>query len=70
LRLDAKRALVDRVRREGAHRVVLASDGRGLRWVLGDGPDAAADDGFEPGTEFCSRLPWNPLSPFVPVELL
>jgi putative cardiolipin synthase len=64
------RALVDSMRREAAHRVVLASDGVSLRWVPGDAPDAATDEGFEPGTDFWSRLLWDLLSPFVPEELL
>jgi putative cardiolipin synthase len=64
------RTLVDGMRREAAHRVLLASDGRSLRWVPGDAPNAAADEGFEPGTDFWSRLLWDLLSPFVPEELL
>lgn len=64
------RTLVDSMRREAAHRVMLAGDGRTLRWVPGDAPDASADDGFEPGTDFWSRLLWDLLGPFVPEELL
>ena len=63
-------ALIDRVRREGAHRVMLAADGRTLRWVPGDSVDPEVDEGFEPGTDFWSRLLLDLLSPFVPEELL
>jgi hypothetical protein len=50
--------------------VVLAPDGATLRWIAADTGSGGTDDGFEPGTDFWSRLLWDLLSPFVPVELL
>ncbi len=58
--------LVKRMTREGSHRVRLASDGS-LRWTYGD---SDADDGYEPDTDFWSRLLLDLLSPFVPEQML
>jgi putative cardiolipin synthase len=58
--------LVERMTREGSHRVRLASDGS-LRWTYGD---SDADEGYEPDTDFWSRLLLDLLSPFVPEQML
>jgi putative cardiolipin synthase len=58
--------LVERMTREGSHRVRLASDGS-LRWTYGD---SNADEGYEPDTDFWSRLLLDLLSPFVPEQML
>lgn len=61
-------ALVDRLKREGALRLHLDADGRTLYWTVGDeGPRL---DGFEPDTDFGSRLLLDLLEPLVPEELL
>jgi cardiolipin synthase C len=60
------RQLVDRMTREGSHRVRLASDGS-LRWTYGD---SDADEGYEPDTDFWSRFLLDLLSPFVPEQML
>ena len=60
------RQLVDRMTREGSHRVRLASDGS-LRWTYGD---SDADEGYEPDTDLWSRFLLDLLSPFVPEQML
>ena len=61
-------ALLLRLMREGAYRLQLADDGRTLRWTAGDG--GLPIDGFEPDTDFGSRLLLDLLEPLVPEELL
>jgi putative cardiolipin synthase len=60
------RQLVERMTREGSHRVRLASDGS-LRWTYGD---SDADEGYEPDTDFWSRFLLDLLSPFIPQQML
>jgi len=60
------RQLVERMTREGSHRVRLASDGS-LRWTYGN---SDADEGYEPDTDFWSRFLLDLLSPFVPEQML
>jgi putative cardiolipin synthase len=58
--------LVERMMREGSHRVRLASDGS-LRWTYGN---SDADEGYEPDTDFWSRFLLDLLSPIVPEQML
>ena len=60
--------LIEQARRDGSHRVLLAADGQGVRWVTNQGTELEAD--VEPGTDFWSRLLLDLLSPFVPEEML
>jgi len=61
------KVLLTRLMREGAYRLDLDADGA-LRWTLGDGDSPA--EGFEPDTDFGSRLLLDLLEPFVPEEML
>jgi putative cardiolipin synthase len=61
-------ALLQRLMREGAYRLQLAEDGHTLRWTLGD--SGLPIDGFEPDTDFGSRLLLDLLEPLVPEEML
>lgn len=63
-------ALIDRMRREGSYRVLLDPDGQTLRWASGDTEGSDEPEGFEPDTDFWSRVLLDLLAPFVPEELL
>ena len=62
--------LIYRMKREGSYRVQLAKDGKTLRWLPGDGQVGEIEEGFEPDSDFWSRLLLDVLAPFVPEELL
>jgi putative cardiolipin synthase len=61
-------ALLQRLLREGAYRLHLDNDGRTLHWSAGDSD--LPIEGFEPDTDFGSRLLLDLLEPFVPEEML
>jgi putative cardiolipin synthase len=61
-------ALLQRLQREGAYRLYLDEDGRTLHWTAGD--SGMHIEGFEPDTDFGSRLLLDLLEPFVPEEML
>lgn len=61
-------ALIERMQREGAMRVVLDADGETLRWRSGDDLEDIGE--FEPDTDLGSRLLLDLLAPFVPEEML
>jgi cardiolipin synthase C len=61
-------ALLQRLIKQGAYRLLLQPDGRTLRWANADGSVVADED--EPGTEPGSRLLLELLEPLVPEELL